>query len=60
MTIAPVIVITGHATDETGHSDLQTIVKTMALSGPVESLEKPIKPEPFLEQVRASLDPRGA
>lgn len=48
----PVMVVTGHARDETGRADLGELTMT----GPGVYLEKPVRPEDYIASVRQILD----
>lgn len=47
----PVIIVTGHARDELGKSDL----KELTMSGPGIYLEKPVKPDNYIAAVKSVL-----
>jgi DNA-binding response OmpR family regulator len=47
----PVIIVTGHARDELGKSDL----KELTMSGPGLYLEKPVKPDNYIAAVKSIL-----
>lgn len=47
----PVLIVTGHARDELGKSDLKSLV----MSGPGIYLEKPVKPENYIASVKRLL-----
>ncbi|MBU8934336.1 MAG: response regulator [candidate division Zixibacteria bacterium] len=44
----PIIIVTGHARDESGRSDL----KELTMSGPGIYLEKPVKPDNYIAAVK--------
>jgi len=50
----PVIIVTGHARDELGRSDL----KELTMSGPELYLEKPVNPENYIAAVKKLLGMR--
>jgi DNA-binding response OmpR family regulator len=47
----PIIIVTGHARDELGKSDL----KELTMSGPGIYLEKPVKPDNYIAAVKSIL-----
>lgn len=47
----PVIIVTGHARDELGKSDLKSLI----MSGPGIYLEKPVKPHNYIAAVKSIL-----
>ncbi len=47
----PIIIVTGHARDESGRSDL----KELTMSGPGIYLEKPVKPDNYIAAVKKTL-----
>jgi CheY-like chemotaxis protein len=47
----PIIIVTGHARDDLGKSDL----KELTMSGPGIYLEKPVKPENYIAAVKKTL-----
>ena len=47
----PVLIVTGHARDDLGRSDLKNLV----MSGPGIYLEKPVKPENYIASVKQLL-----
>ncbi|MFH2036162.1 MAG: hypothetical protein ABIJ45_07150, partial [Candidatus Zixiibacteriota bacterium] len=47
----PVIIVTGHARDDLGKSDL----KELAISGPGIYLEKPVKPNNYIAAIKKTL-----
>lgn len=47
----PVVVVTGHARDDLGRSDL----KDLTMSGPGVYLEKPVKPENYVAAIKSIL-----
>lgn len=56
----PVLIVTAHAQDEMGRSDLQDIMENRVISGPVLSgpgvyLEKPVKPRDYVRCVQQTL-----
>jgi DNA-binding response OmpR family regulator len=48
----PVIIVTGHARDELGKSDLKSLI----MSGPGVYLEKPVKPNNYIAAVKSILN----
>lgn len=51
----PVIIVTAHARDELGKSDLEEILSGKTFSGRQVYLEKPVKPEGFVRMVKREL-----
>jgi CheY-like chemotaxis protein len=51
----PVVIVTAHARDELGQSDLQDIMENRVVSGPGIYLEKPVKPLDFVRCVQRAL-----
>jgi len=47
----PVIIVTGHARDDTGRADL----KELTMSGPGIYLEKPVKPDNYIAAIKNTL-----
>lgn len=47
----PIIIVTGHARDDTGRADL----KELTMSGPGIYLEKPVKPDNYIAAVKNTL-----
>ena len=47
----PVLIVTAHAHDNLGKTDLDNILADKILSGPQVYLEKPVKPERFIQVV---------
>lgn len=47
----PVLIVTGHARDELGRADF----REMTMSGPGVYLEKPVRPESYVQAVRSLL-----
>ncbi len=48
----PILIVTGHARDELGKSDL----KDLTMSGPGVYLEKPVKPDNYIAAVKSILN----
>ena len=51
----PVVIVTAHAQDELGRSDLEDIMENRVVSGPGIYLEKPVKPLDFVRCVQRAL-----
>ncbi len=51
----PVVVVTAHAQDELGKSDLDDIMENRVVSGPGVYLEKPIKPLDYVRCVQRAV-----
>ena len=51
----PVVVVTAHAQDELGQSDLEDIMENRVISGPGVYLEKPVKPLDYVRCVQRAL-----
>lgn len=51
----PVVIVTAHAQDELGKSDLDDIMENRVISGPGIYLEKPVKPLDFVRCVQRAL-----
>ena len=51
----PVLIVTAHAQDEMGQSDLKDIMDNRVLSGPGVYLEKPVKPLSYVRAVQRAL-----
>jgi len=51
----PVLVVTAHARDEMGQRDLEEILADSTMSGPGIYLEKPIKPETYVNNIKRVL-----
>lgn len=51
----PVLIVTAHARDELGQSDLDDIVDSRIISGPGVYLEKPVKPLDYVRCVQRAL-----
>jgi CheY-like chemotaxis protein len=51
----PVVVVTAHARDELGSTDLREILDGKVLSGPQVYLEKPVQAEDFVNMVKREL-----
>lgn len=51
----PVVVVTGHARDELGRSDFEEIFSGKTISGPQVYLEKPVKPNDYVNMVKRQL-----
>ena len=51
----PVLIVTAHAQDEMGESDLKDIMDNRVLSGPGVYLEKPVKPLSYVRAVQRAL-----
>jgi response regulator RpfG family c-di-GMP phosphodiesterase len=50
-----VLVVTAHARDEMGQRDLEEILADSTMSGPGIYLEKPIRPEAYVNNVKRIL-----
>jgi CheY-like chemotaxis protein len=57
----PVIIVTGHARDELGGKDLDDIMSGAVITATRSYLEKPVKPDTFVESVcrQLGIDPPG-
>lgn len=51
----PVLIVTAHAQDELGQSDLQDIMDNRVISGPGVYLEKPVRPSDYVRCVQRTL-----
>jgi CheY-like chemotaxis protein len=51
----PVVIVTAHAQDELGQSDLADIMDNRVISGPGVYLEKPVKPRDYVRCVQRAL-----
>jgi CheY-like chemotaxis protein len=51
----PVVIVTAHAKDELGQSDLEDIMENRVVSGPGIYLEKPVKPLDYVRCVQRTL-----
>jgi len=51
----PVVVVTAHAEDELGRSDLDAIKESMVITGPGFYLEKPVRPADYVRCIRECL-----
>jgi len=51
----PVLIVTAHAQTELGKSDLADIMENKVISGPSVYLEKPVKPQDYVNSVRRAL-----
>jgi len=51
----PVVIVTGHARDELGKKDLAELFEGKTISGPKVYLEKPVKPEDFINMIKKEL-----
>jgi len=51
----PLVIVTGHARDDLGSSDLNTILEDKMISGPQAYLEKPVTPETYVAAVKRAL-----
>ncbi len=51
----PVLIVTAHASDEMGKSDLDDILENRMISGPGTYLEKPVKPIDYVRSVQRAL-----
>jgi CheY-like chemotaxis protein len=52
----PVLIVTAHAHDELGKTDLDNIFAGKIISGPKVYLEKPVKPEQYIRAICDKLD----
>jgi CheY-like chemotaxis protein len=58
----PVMIVTGHARDELGSTDLNEMLEGKMISGPHAYLEKPVTPETYVAAIKRALgveDPAG-
>jgi CheY-like chemotaxis protein len=51
----PVMIVTGHARDELGSSDLNTLLEDKMISGPQAYLEKPVTPDTYVAAIKRAL-----
>lgn len=51
----PVVIVTAHAQDELGQSDLHDIMENRVISGPGVYLEKPVQPADYVRCVQRAL-----
>ena len=51
----PVMIVTGHAKDELGSSDLNEMLEGKMISGPQAYLEKPVTPEKYVAAIKRAL-----
>jgi CheY-like chemotaxis protein len=51
----PVMIVTGHARDEMGSGDLNTLLEQKMISGPQAYLEKPLTPERYVVAIQRAL-----
>jgi len=51
----PVVIVTAHAQDELGQTDLRDIMQNRVVSGPGVYLEKPVKPLDYVRCVQRAL-----
>jgi two-component system alkaline phosphatase synthesis response regulator PhoP len=51
----PVMIVTGHARDELGSGDLNTLLEDKMISGPQAYLEKPVTPERYVAAIKRAL-----
>ena len=51
----PVMIVTAHARDDLGKSDFDEIFAGKTLAGPLTYLEKPVRPEQYLDTVKRIL-----
>jgi CheY-like chemotaxis protein len=51
----PVVIVTAHAQDEMGQSDLHDIMENRVISGPGVYLEKPVQPADYVRCVQRAL-----
>jgi two-component system alkaline phosphatase synthesis response regulator PhoP len=51
----PVLIVTAHAKDELGKSDLNDLLENRILSGPGVYLEKPVKPATYVRSIQRAL-----
>lgn len=50
----PVVIVTAHARDEIGKKDLKELFDGKVISGPKVYLEKPVKPQDFVNLIKKS------
>ncbi len=51
----PIMIVTAHARDDLGHADFEEIFSNKTMTGPLTYLEKPVKPDRFLQTVKRVL-----
>lgn len=51
----PVLIVTAHARDELGRSDLQDLLDSSVMSGPGVYLEKPVDPVGYVRNIQRAL-----
>ena len=51
----PVLIVTAHAKDELGKSDLDDLLENRILSGPGVYLEKPVNPATYVQSIERAL-----
>ena len=51
----PVVIVTAHASDEFGKKDINEVMKGTTISGPEMYLEKPVKPQSYVNTVKRIL-----
>ncbi|MFH1723726.1 MAG: response regulator [Elusimicrobiota bacterium] len=51
----PVVIVTAHAQDELGQSDMEAIRESMIISGPGFYLEKPVRPMDYVRCIQEAL-----
>jgi CheY-like chemotaxis protein len=51
----PIMIVTAHARDDLGREDFEEIFSDRTMTGPLTYLEKPVKPERFLNNVKRIL-----
>ena len=51
----PVIIVTAHAHDEFGKTDIKDLVEGKVISGPLTYLEKPVSPQKYVNTVKRIL-----
>lgn len=51
----PVLIVTAHAQDELGKSDLEDLLDNRMMSGPGTYLEKPVKPLAYVQSIQRAL-----
>ena len=51
----PVVIVTGHARDERVRKEIDELFAGKTMSGPQTSLEKPVKPEDYVNVVKREL-----
>jgi CheY-like chemotaxis protein len=51
----PVVIVTAHASDEFGKQDINDIMQNTTVSGPELYLEKPVKPQHYVNTVKKIL-----